>query len=195
MIILLGFPKSGTSSFQKLFIELGYKSYHWRTNNKIYIGTMINKNKQMNKPLLNDFLNTDVITQMDVCINKNNNYWPQITDYEQLYNENPDSIFILNKRDPIKLLSSFKRWRKLYERLIRYNPELLNNTTDKSFIDFVIQHYTNIETFFSKFPNSKFITFDIENDKLDKLNKYIDLKQIKEFPHEKKNSIKDKNGV
>jgi len=63
----------------------------------------------MNKPLLNDFLNTDVITQMDVCNDENNNYWPQITDYEQLYNENPDSIFILNKREPRKLLSSFKR--------------------------------------------------------------------------------------
>jgi hypothetical protein len=83
----------------------------------------------------------------------------------------------------------------LYEQLIRYNPELLNNTTDKSFVDFVIQHYTNIETFFSKFPNSKFITFDIENDNLDKLNKYIDLKQIKKFPHENKNPITDKNGV
>ena len=30
MIILLGFPKSGTSSFQKLFTDLGYKSYHYQ---------------------------------------------------------------------------------------------------------------------------------------------------------------------
>jgi hypothetical protein len=82
MIILLGFPKSGTFSFQKLFIELGYNSYHWLTKHG-HIGTMIYKNKQMNKPLLNDFLITDVITQMDVCIDENNNYWPQITDYEQ----------------------------------------------------------------------------------------------------------------
>jgi len=186
MILLVGFPKSGTSSFQKLFIELGYNSYHWSAKDGI-IGTMIYKNKQMNKPLLNDFLNTDVITQMDVCIDENNNHWPQITDYEQLYNENPDSIFILNKRDPRKLLSSFKRWDKYHERLIRYNSNLLDNTADESFIDFVNKHYTNIETFFSKFPNSKFITFDIENDKLDKLNKYIDLKQIKQFPHENKN--------
>lgn len=141
----------------------------------------------MNKQLLNGFLKTDVITQMDVCIDKNNAYWPQITDYEQLYNENKDSIFILNKRDPIKLLSSFKRWNKLNERIIKYNPELLNNNTDKSFIDFVIKHYTNIETFFSNLPNSKFVTFDIENDKLDKLNKYIDLKDIKIFPNENKN--------
>lgn len=187
MIILVGLPKSGTSSFQELFIKLGYNSYHWKTKCG-YIGTMIHKNKQMGKPLLNDFLRTDVVTQMDVCIDEDNAYWPQITDYEQLYNENPDSIFILNKRDPKKILSSFKRWNNFNKRLIRYNPELLNNMTDKSFIDFVTKHYTNIETFFSRFPNSKFITFDIENDKLDKLSKYIDLKEMNDFPHENKNN-------
>jgi hypothetical protein len=189
MIILLGFPKSGTSSFHKLFTDLGYKSYHYQHTKYGYIGTMIYKNKKLNKPLLNDFLKTDVITQMDVCIDTNNAYFPQITDYKQIYNENPDAIFILNKRDPAKLLISFKNWGKLNERLIKYNPELLNNTTDQAFIDFVIEHYTNIETFFSKLPHSKFITFDIENDKLDKLNKYIDLKKMKEFPHENKNSV------
>jgi hypothetical protein len=66
MILLVGFPKSGTSSFQKLFINLGYNSYHHFSNKHGFIGTMIHKNKQMNKPLLNDFLKTDVITQMDV---------------------------------------------------------------------------------------------------------------------------------
>lgn len=64
------------------------------------------------------------------------------------------TIFILNKREPTKLLSSFKKWYNLHERLIRYKPELFNNMTDESFIYFVIKHYTNIETFF--FKNSKF---------------------------------------
>jgi hypothetical protein len=189
MIILLGFPKSGTSSFQKLFTDLGYKSYHHIVG-KQFIGSIIYANKQMNKPLLNDFLDTDVITQMDVCMDKNNAYWPQITDYEQLYHENKNSIFILNKRDPTKLLSSFRRWNNLHKRLITYNPELLNNSCDKSFIDFVVKHYANIETFFSQHPDSKFITFDIENDDLEKLKKYIDLKNIKNFPHENINPKK-----
>jgi hypothetical protein len=64
----------------------------------------------------------------------------------------------------------------------------LNNNTDESLINFVIKHYTDVESFFSNCPNSKFITFDIENDKLEKLNKYIDLKQITEFPHINKNN-------
>ena len=191
MIILIGFPKSGTTSFHKLFLELGYKSYH-HVKEKSFIGTMIKNNKNNNKPLLNDFLETDVITQLDVCVDKVNAYWPQITDYERLYNENPESIFILNKRDPEKLLYSFKRWNNFYERLNMYNPELLNNNSDESFINLVIKHYTDIKTFFSKCPNSKFIEFDIENDKLEKLNKYIDLKQIKTLPHVNRNTNKPK---
>ena len=109
MIILLGFPKSGTSSFQKLFTDLGLKSYHWKKDKK-YIGMLIKNNKENNKPLLSDFEKTDCITQMDVCYSVTNEYWPQIIDYEQIYYENSDSIFILNKRDPKKILSSFKRW-------------------------------------------------------------------------------------
>lgn len=36
MIILIGLPKSGTSSFQKLFTSLGYSSYHWKKKQQIY---------------------------------------------------------------------------------------------------------------------------------------------------------------
>ena len=186
MIILIGFPKSGTSSFHKLFLDLGYKSYHW-TKDGEYIGTMIKNNKINNKPLLCDFLDTDVITEMNVSVDENNAYWPQVTDYEKLYNENPSSIFILNKRDPEKILSSFKKWGRIYQNVLENLPELLPDDSDQTFIDFVIKHYTNIETFFLQQPNSKFITFDIENDNLEKLEKYIDLKDIKNFPHENKN--------
>lgn len=188
MILLVGLPKSGTSSFQKLFLDLGYKSYHWKRGEDL-IGMMMKNNKINNKPLLCDFLDTDVITEMNVCIDKDRAYWPQIIDYERLYNENPNSIFILNKRDPEKVLSSFKRWYRIHERLLTNCPELLPDGSDESFIHFVTKHYTNIETFFSRKPNAKFVTFDIENDNLEKLEKYFDLNGIKEFPHENKNPI------
>ena len=136
MIILLGLPKSGTSSFQHLFRSLGYKSYHWTKGNN-YIGTLIKNNKINNRPLLGNFLDTDVITQMDICIDNNNCYWPQIVDYKQITKENPDAIFILNKRNPEELLSSFKKWGELDQRLFKFNPELIADKTDKGFIDFV----------------------------------------------------------
>ena len=46
MIILIGFPKSGTSSFQKLFTDIGYKSYHWKKGNN-YIGKLIYDKKSI----------------------------------------------------------------------------------------------------------------------------------------------------
>jgi len=188
MIILLGFPKSGTTSFHELFKTLGYNSYHWKKK-YIPIGLLIKNNKLNNLPLLNDFNKDDCITQMDICISNELSYWPQITDYEQIYNENPDSIFILNKRDPSKILASFKKWNNpiFLTRLYMYSSELIQDKTDEGFINFVINHYNNIENFFKSKPQNKFIIYDIENDNINKLSKYIDIKDIKEFPHENHN--------
>ena len=189
MIILLGMPKSGTSSFQELFVKLGYKSYHWKKGNQ-YIGKMIENNKKIKKPLLCDFLDTDVITQMDVCMNKDNCYWPQIVDYKQIINENPDAIFILNKRNTEDLLSSFKRWYNLINRFFTLNSELIANKTDKGFIEFVNNFYLEIELYFKENKNLKFISYDIDNDKIEKLKKYIDIPDNFIFP---KVNVNNKN--
>lgn len=185
MIILIGLPKSGTSSFQDLFKQLNFTTYHWKKNNE-YIGYLIKKNKLNNKPLLNDFNDTDCITQMDIC-NNECSYWPQIVDYKQIYYENPDAIFILNKRDPNNLLNSFKKWQGLYKRLHKYSPELIEDKTDEGFANFVTQFYSEVENFFNSMEDVKFIVYDIENDTIDKLNKYIDIKSITEMPHVNKN--------
>ena len=192
MIIIIGFPKSGTSSFQYLFNKLGIKSYHW-SYEKERIGTLLKKNKEQNKLLLsfipNSIYENCAITQLDVCINGNECYWPQITDYKQLYEENKDAVFILNKRDPIKILNSFKITAGLDKRLIKYNPELFIGikgiTNDEKIINLIINHYNNIETFFKKQYNSKFIIYNIEYDKINKLNKYIDTKNMI-FPYKNK---------
>lgn len=157
---------------------------------KLFIGTIIKNNKLKGRRLLSGFDNSSCITQMDVCLSRNDCYWPQITDYQQLYYENPSSIFILNKRDPVELLMSFKKWNKYNERLYLYNPELIKDKTDQGFINFVTQHYENIEKFFESKPEAKFIVYDIVNDTVDKLGKYIDLKGITTFPHENKNRSK-----
>lgn len=180
MIILLGFPKSGTSSFQKLFTDLGYKSFHWKKGGH-FIGTLIKHNKATNRPLLSGFAASDCIAQMDVCVDADNAYWPQLTDYQQLYQENPTALFILNKRSPESLLSSFKRWGNLNARLQKYNPEILHDGSDEAFLALVRTHYANVAEFFAARP-AKFIAYDIEKDPVQKLGKYLDLKGIKAFP-------------
>ena len=62
---------------------------------------------------------------------------------------------------------------------------------DEALIKLFNIHYKNIEEFFSLHPNAKFISYDIENDNISKLKKYIDLKEIQDFPKENIN-IKNK---
>ena len=193
MIILLGFPKSGTTSFNKLFEQLGYRSYHWRKDGQ-FIGLLIRENKRKKKPLLNQFKQNDCITQMDACLQKGESYWPQITDFKKIYFQNKKSIFILNKRDPYKILESFKNWNNYLKRLFTYSPHLVKDKTEAGFIDWVNHHYNKVEAFFKERPSAKFIAFDIEKDNLSKLSKYIDLKGITQFPWENKKTDKlDKN--
>ncbi len=189
MIILLGLPKSGTTSFQKLFNILNYKTYHWTYNNE-YIGKIMMNNIKKKKPLLFGFNNNVCITQMDCCIDNNNNFWPQITHYKQLYEQNRDAIFILNKRDKYKILNSFKKWTNgghlLINRILKYNPELFKSnitTDDEKLLTLIDNHYNNIEDFFKNKPDAKFIIYDIENDDINKLKKYIDIKNITTLPH------------
>lgn len=181
MILLIGFPKSGTSSFQVLFENCGYKSLHWKYNDN-YIGMIIKNNKENKRPLLYGFDDVDCITQMDVCMSANDCYWPQITDYKQLYHENKNAIFILNKREPNDLLRSFKQRHSLDQRLYKFNPELVEDKTDIGFVNFVNNHYKNVECFFSSVQNAKFIVYDLYSDNIDKLKPYIDLKNQTQFP-------------
>ena len=146
-IILVGLPKSGTSSFQYLFERLGLRSYHW-IYKKQKIGSIMKKNKQDQKPLLSGISGWDCITQMDVCLSSEECYWPQVVDLDQLYEENKDCIFILNKRDTKQMLRSWKNWAEMDQRLYQFNGDLIEDKTDDGLIDFFHKHFERVETFF-----------------------------------------------
>ena len=189
MIILLGFPKSGTTSFTYLFSKLGYDSFHWvYEHDKDFIGTRI-KDAKLNKKKLLSFIKKNpkkdiAITQMDVCMNENNCYWPQIIDYELLYEQYPNAVYILNTRDPRDILNSMKKWQDFDKRMFKYNPELFVSFTgpnDDKMIKLIQTHYSNVIKFFSQQKKSKFLVYHIIKDKISKLNKYIDTKNLS-FP-------------
>lgn len=203
MIILLGFPKSGTVSFNKLFNDLGYKSYHWKYKDN-FIADLIKKNDRENKNLLSFIdekeYDKTALTQIEVCMNKAKFYWPQITNFKKIYRENRKAIFILNKRDPNKLIKSLKKWKNwndmsLFDRIINWGKdsilesiyeEINNNINNDEIIrKLILNHYSKVENFFkTRKNNPKFIIYDIENDNLKKLSIYINLKDFKNLPHE-----------
>lgn len=197
MIILLGFPKSGTTSFTWLFNKLGMKSFHWVFRNDTdYIGNWIKKMKIKKQKLLSfipeKYYHNCAITQMDICINKKDAYWPQLLDYKQLYEEYPDALFILNMRDTDEILQSMKKWNEYDKRLLNYNPELVKNfegTNDEKIKKLINHHFYKVKLFFQNKPLSKFLTYHIIHDDISKLNKYIDTKGLN-FPEANKNKKK-----
>ena len=202
MIILLGFPKSATVSFNKLFSDLGYKTYHWKYND-VFIADIIKKNKKYEKKLLSFIDKSEyeitALTQIEVCMNNSKFYWPQITDFKKIYRENRSAIFILNKRDPDRLIESLKKWKNwnnksLFERILEWGKDSIlkdiNNKNDNDIIkNLIINHYNKVESFFNTRKNNpKFISYDIDKDDLTKLSKYIDIKDYKVLPHENKSN-------
>ena len=186
MIILIGFPKSGTTSFHVLFKQLDYRSIHWSCKEGI-IGSIVKNNKLRGAPLLQGLEGYDCITELSVCVSHNDCYWPQLVDYKQLYRENRGAVFILNKRDPAKLLASFKRWNRYDQRMYTFNPELVQDKTDAGFVRFVEKHYADVEAFFGAKVGARFIAYDIERDTIDKLKPHIDTKGVAVFPTENVN--------
>ena len=150
-------------------------------------------NLQNNLPLFTSVNDFDCITELNICYSNEENYWPQIHDYKQLFYENSEALFILNTRDKTKILNSYKNWfyknESLYDRFIKFNPELISETSDQAFFDFIDNHYQKIRNFFLLQNNANFVEFDIEKDRLSKLNQYIDLSDFKKLPN--KNSRKE----
>ena len=77
-----------------------------------------------------------------------------------------------------------KKWQNYNERMFLFNPELFNGLTgtkDEKVIKLIQNHFNNVTEFFKKKKKSKFIRYHIIDDKIEKLNKYIDTKNLK-FP-------------
>ena len=188
MIILIGLPKSGTTSFNELFTRLGYRTYHWKKGHE-YIGTS-GQNKERNRPLLEGGKD-DYITQMDVCISKEHCCSRKLSTTNNCI-ENPDNLHP-EQTGSDKVLSSFKKWNALGgpmdRRLFMYNPELVAQLDD-GFVSFVHEHYSNIERFFSTCPDARFVSYDVERDSLEKLRQHIDIMHFDALPHANKGTEK-----
>lgn len=204
-IFLLGFPKSGTTSFTTLLNNLNYsvghytyktnKSTHNLNDNK-YIGELMYKAYNENKNLLYYLQDLDAITQMDVLIpNLDLDYIPQIELFKQLYSQYPNANFILNTRPINDLIKSMEKWgnkvfgENLGKRII--NSNLYNKSglpkNKEGLYQFIENHYNNVRLFFKN--KLRFLEYDIINDNITKLNDFLDVNELS-FTHSNKNNEK-----
>jgi hypothetical protein len=111
-IFLIGFNKCGTTSFHKLFLANGLSSVHWRANT---LAMTIHRHRQQNHwPVLDGLDHWTAYTDM-ICLpgtpwnHSNSSDQPVIEAcryFRELHYSYPNSLFILNSRDPERWVES-----------------------------------------------------------------------------------------
>ena len=206
-IFVIGFPKAGTTSIHDALECAGYKSVHWGIyesndypvhairfgKNVSSVGMLIKLAKYNNLPLLYYLNNYNAFTQMDISLDKNLCYWPQLTDIPLLDKQYPNSKFIFNTRPLNKWISSVNRWGDLKLRLTKLEIPGLPygvGSKDDELVKWHDWHKNNMIEYF-KNDEDKFTIFNIEEDNPKKLANFLGLKSIN-FGHKnenKRNSI------
>ena len=117
--MLIGFPKAGTSTFHLACTRSGLRSAHWRTP-RGFCGKLIYESFLTGgDPLAQLTPDYDVIAQADVCRPGRENFWPNL-DFSVLTairRHHPECLFVLNRRDPAKIVASIDRWSTLRKRI------------------------------------------------------------------------------
>lgn len=177
MILIIGFPKAGTASFDYLFKNLGYKTLHSHTEyHDIIAGELIDRAKKENKPRLTYIqqYGYDVITELNYSVYPKV-YWPQFTDVINIIQEYDDVIYILNKRNIDDHIKSLKHFH--IDEIIKEDNNFNNDIKD-----IIYNYYDTIEKTMAIYDR-KYLEYNIDTDDISKLTKYIDLKGISTFPH------------
>lgn len=164
-IILVGMPKTGTSTIHSFFVRSGYRSSHFHCINKLYCGLCIKVAIEQGKPPLQTCGDYEVWTQMDVE-NLGQCYFPQIHNLDVLHQEAPNATFILTHRNMTHWARSVTNWvgnvRSMAARLTKCKggPK---SRYPKDLIEWHNEHIQRIRDFVHSHPSHTLVEIDIED--------------------------------
>jgi len=203
LIILLGFPKSGTTSLGLFFKHLGYNVIGHTTKTNRFVGMKIKDNYINGRVLLDGIVDPqqkNILTQLDCCYSNDIVSWPQIELYEHIYNQNKNALFILNKRNPNSILKSFKNQNHMDKRFLDFFLKIDYNSAncdvtqnDGLIIEFIKTHYNIIETFFKNKNN--FVSFFLESFDNNYFNNFMYIPNNLQLPISNTNIIINTNNT
>jgi len=165
-LMVIGFPKSGTTSITAALKASGLKTAHWQLDNNRFVGGLIYKavvNGLDPFEYLKDF---DAVTQADVCLpNHNLSLWPNL-DFAVLSairRAHPTCLFLLNTRRPEAICDSMADWPFMQKRFEMSDiPGLPRGTGGKRehLMAWIENHYAACRHFFA--GDEYFLELDIE---------------------------------
>lgn len=164
-ILLMGMPKTGTSTVHTFFERSGYRSSHYRCIERLYCGLCIRAALQKGQPALKSCGDYEVWAQMDVE-NLGQCHFPQIVNLEELHNEAPNATFVLTHRNMTKWAKSVKNWvgatRSMAARLAKCEGGPKSKTAE-DLISWYWQHVERIRSFVREHPTHALVEIDIES--------------------------------
>ena len=166
-IFIIGFNRTGTRSLDNFFKNNGLPTIHWDQGR---IARKIKRNHINKVPLLRDYLDIRVFSDMEDY--KRLNY-AHMDYFKQLYEQYPESKFILNIRNIDNWIKSRNNHLKGYYvielcRIMGISKEELNSKWLKDYHN----HYRNVTEFFSD-KKDKLLIYDIGKDPINKIIEFI----------------------
>lgn len=166
-LMVIGFPKSGTTSLTRALEASGLKPAHWRAANGKFVGFQIYAAIYRGLDPFALLDGYDAVTQADVCLpSMRLNLWPNL-DFAVLSairRAHPECLLLLNYRRPEAIADSIGKWDDLQRRITASNiPGLPRGLGRKRehLITWVENHFDACRRFFANDP--RFLEIDIES--------------------------------
>lgn len=172
-IFLIGFNKCGTTSFHNFFQSNGISSVHWRANT---LAITIHRHFQQDHwPLLDGLDTWTAYTDM-ICIpgtpwgRSNSSDQPVIEGcryFRQLHISYPNSLFILNSRNPAKWIESRMRhddgrFAQAYLQALRQDGIHDETALRERWLQDWHEHHADVLDYFKNIAQDQFLFFQLE---------------------------------
>ncbi|CAB9506641.1 expressed unknown protein [Seminavis robusta] len=185
-VIVVGMPKTGTTTIKSFFQQAGYRSSHWRCQSQLtdhnetaeeeFCGTCIRNAINQSLPPLQTCGGYDMWAQLDFTLPPDNCIFPQVIYLEEIHQESPRATFLLNRRNMSHWFHSVDNFHHLGKRLIQCQgqggtPMLVpafEGPEDKdAYQDAIVawnQHHVQaVREFVHRHPSHALIEIDIED--------------------------------
>ena len=170
-IFFIGYNKTATTAFHKFFLDNNYKSLHNKKNKK-NLAVVLKSNIENNLPILH--LIDDAHCYSDLMYVDNSEYIEGHKYFKEIFNEYSNSYYVLQTRNLEDWIKSRLCHTGTQSLLARTKSAKKLSHTDEViefWLEDIQNHIKEVKKFF--YGNNKFLEYNIDNDNITKLVRFL----------------------
>lgn len=198
-LFLIGFNKCGTTSFHDYFKANSISSIHWRANT---LALTLESNIKSNRKALDTIDRWTAYTDM-ICIpgspwGRSNSDHAKLIEggnyFRELYRDYPNSLFILNTRDPFHWIQSRLKhdggqFADAYLAALKTEGIKNKKQLKQHWLRMWYKHHSDVLNYFAATAPKQFLLYHIKESPVQKLNRFLEPYfsiTYRKFPHHHK---------